>query len=77
MGISTLVIDDHYSRDVRCAAANQFLRENAASHPPPDVDADVAYAVLHQNFSPYLDSVEWLTQRDCDIDDAVASMTRT
>jgi lipoprotein NlpI len=60
-----------------CAAANQFLRDNAASHPLPDVDADAAYALLHQNFSPYLDSVEWLTQSDCDIDDAVASIART
>ena len=60
-----------------CAAANQFLSENATSHPPPDVDANAAYAVLHQNFSPYLDSVEWLTHRDCDIDDAVASIAQT
>jgi hypothetical protein len=34
-----------------CATANQFLRHNAASHPPPDVDADAANALLHQNFT--------------------------
>ncbi len=60
-----------------CAAASGFLREDAAAHPPPDLEAYAAYEVVQQNFSPYLESVEWLTQENCDIDDAVAGIART
>ena len=60
-----------------CAAAGGFLREDAAAHPPPDLEAYAAYEVVHQNFSPYLEAVEWLTQKNCDIDDAVAGIART
>jgi lipoprotein NlpI len=30
--------------------------------------------VIEQNFGPYVDSVEWLTQQNCAIDDAVARL---
>jgi len=60
-----------------CAAAGGFLREDAAAHPPPDLEAYAAYQIVHQNFSPYLEAIEWLTQKNCDIDDAVARIAQT
>jgi len=60
-----------------CAAAGDFLREDAAAHPPPDLEPYAAYDVVHQNFSPYLEGIEWLTQKDCDIDDAVTRIAQT
>jgi lipoprotein NlpI len=62
-----------------CMAARDFLNEQAAAHPPPtpDTDADAAYDVIRAHFSPYLEAVEWLTQKDCGIDDAVARIAAT
>ena len=60
-----------------CAAASGFLRDDAASHPSPGGDAGAAYEVVRQNFSPHLEGIEWLTQKDCDIDDAVARIAQT
>src|SRR5260221_10377976 len=53
-----------------CMAARDFLNKQAAANPAPspDTDADAAYAVIRQHFSPYLESVEWLTQKDCGVD---------
>jgi hypothetical protein len=59
-----------------CEAAGNFLSEAAASHPSPGGDANAAYDLIHQYFSPYIDSVEWLTQH-CDLDDAVARLAAT
>jgi lipoprotein NlpI len=59
-----------------CEAAGNFLSGAAASHPSPGGDANAAYDLIHQYFSPYIDSVEWLTQH-CDLDDAVARLAAT
>jgi lipoprotein NlpI len=60
-----------------CEAAGDFLRQIAVSHPAPEGDAQAAYAAIEQNFGPYVDSVEWLTQQNCAIDDAVARLAVT
>jgi lipoprotein NlpI len=60
-----------------CEAADDFLSGDAASHPSPGGDANAAYAVIHEYFSPYLDAVEWLTQHNCALDDAVARLVET
>src|SRR5262249_46567119 len=60
-----------------CTAAADFLRADAAAPPSPGDDAQAAYDVIHANFRPYLEAVEWLTQVDCDIDDAVTRLTET
>jgi lipoprotein NlpI len=54
-----------------CEGARDFLQQAATSHPSPGGDPYAAYEVIHQNFSPYLEAVEWLTAHDCDIEDAV------
>jgi len=60
-----------------CEGARDFLQQAATSHPSPGGDPYAAYEVIHQNFSPYLEAVEWLTTHDCDIEDAVARIAAT
>jgi len=60
-----------------CEGARDFLQQAAASHPSPGGDPYAAYEVIQQNFSPYLEAVEWLTAQDCDIEDAVARIAAT
>jgi len=60
-----------------CEGARDFLIQAAASHPSPGGDPYAAYEVIHQNFSPYLEAVEWLTAHDCDIENAVARIAAT
>ena len=60
-----------------CEGARDFLQQAATSHPSPGGDPYAAYDVIHQNFSPYLEAIEWLTAQDCDIEDAVARIAAT
>ena len=60
-----------------CEGARDFLQQAATSHPSPGGDPYAAYEVIHQNFSPYLEAIEWLTAQDCDIEDAVARIAAT
>ena len=58
-----------------CAAAAEFLRRNAATHPAADPEA--TYRSVEGYFSPYLGGIEWLTAKSCDIDDAVTRIEAT
>jgi len=60
-----------------CEAARDFLQQAAAAHASPGGDPYAAYEVIHQNFSPHLEAIEWLTAQDCDIEDAVARIAAT
>ncbi len=68
-----LVIFDRIDLDAPpsfCAAAVDFLRRNAAAHPASKVDGQ--FRAAENDYEPYLEGIEWLTRKKCDLDDAIA-----
>ncbi len=59
-----------------CAAAGDFLRQEAVAHPAPTADTEYELAVLPYLEADDMGAIEWLT-RYCDIDDAVAQIRDT
>ena len=58
-----------------CAASTDFLRRNATAHPASKVDGE--FRAAENDFDPYLEGIEWLTQKKCDLDDAIARTRET
>jgi lipoprotein NlpI len=59
-----------------CAAAGNFLRQEAVAHPAPTADTEFELAVLPYLEADDMGAIEWLT-RYCDIDDTVAQIRDT
>jgi hypothetical protein len=55
-----------------CAAASKFLIRNAKEYQPLDSNAD--FRTRDSYYLPYLDAIGWLSQSNCDLDDAVARL---
>jgi lipoprotein NlpI len=67
-----LVIYDRIDLDATpafCTAAGDFLRRNAAAHPAASAGGEFSAAA--QDYEPYLEGIEWLTRKKCDLDDAI------
>jgi lipoprotein NlpI len=59
-----------------CAAAGDFLKREAATHPAPSADAEYDEKLLPDVEADDISAIEWLTE-SCDIDDAIAQIRAT
>jgi lipoprotein NlpI len=59
-----------------CAAAGDFLQQEAAAHPAPSADAEYDEKLLPDVEADDISAIEWLTE-SCDIDDTVAQIRAT
>lgn len=72
LGFPLVVFDriDLEATPAFCATAGNFLRRNAAAHPAASAGGE--FSAASQDYEPYLEGIQWLTRKKCDIDDAIA-----